>query len=187
MCASLKTALALLITAVSLPAAAETHWESRADGSELGFSAWYEDEEIPGRFGRFSVRLTTGATAGEPVSLTVEVLTNSADMNDGEVNQELAEPDWFGTAAYPAAGFISDDVVASDAGFVARGQLQIKEVERPLDVPFAWRPEGGYGRLTGAVEFSRLAWRVGVGEWATDARLAERVRVTFDVDMQRTE
>ena len=185
--ACLKTALALLITAVSLPAAAETQWESRADGSELGFSAWYEGEEIPGRFGRFSARLTTGAAAVEPVSLTVEVRMNSADMNDGEVNEELAEPEWFGTAAYPAARFISDDIVPADGGFLARGQLQIKDVEQPLDVPFAWRLDGDRGRLSGAVELSRLAWRVGVDEWESDASLADRVRVSFDVDMQRAD
>ena len=183
----LKTALALLITAVSLPAAAETEWESRTDGSELRFSAWYEGEEIPGRFGRFSVRLGTGAADGEPVSLAVEVRMSSADMNDGEVNQELAEPEWFGTAAYPAARFVSDDIVPADGGFLARGQLRIKGVERPLEVPFAWRPDGRQGRLTGAVELSRLAWQVGAGEWASDASLADRVRVSFDVDMQRAE
>jgi polyisoprenoid-binding protein YceI len=185
--AGLKTTLALLITAVALPAVAETQWESRADGSELRFSAWYEGEEIPGRFGRFSVRLGTGAADGEPISLTVEVRMSSADMNDGEVNQELAEPEWFGTAAHPAARFVSEDIVPADGGFLARGQLQIKDVERPLDVPFAWLPDGRKGSLTGAVELSRLAWRVGAGEWASDASLADRVRVSFDVDMQRAE
>jgi polyisoprenoid-binding protein YceI len=108
-------------------------------------------------------------------------------MNDGEVNQELAEPEWFGTAAYPAARFVSDDIVPADGGFLARGQLRIKGVERPLEVPFAWRPDGRQGRLTGAVELSRLAWQVGAGEWASDASLADRVRVSFDVDMQRAE
>jgi polyisoprenoid-binding protein YceI len=185
--AGLKTALALLITSVSLPAAAETPWESRASGSALGFSAWYEGEEIPGRFGRFSVRLGTGAADGEPVSLTVEVRMSSADMNDGEVNQELAEPEWFDTAAHPAARFVSDDIVPTDGGFLARGQLRIKGVERPLDVPFAWRADGRQGSLTGAVELSRLAWQVGAGEWASDASLADRVRVSFEVDMQRAE
>lgn len=185
--AGLKTALALLITAAALPVAAQTQWESRADGSELGFSAWYEGEEIPGRFGRFSVRLTTGAAADEPLSLTVEVRTSSADMNDGEVNQELAEPDWFGTAAYPVARFFSEEIVPADGGYLARGQLRLKDVERSLDVPFAWRRDGDDGRLTGTVELSRLTWRVGVGEWASDASLAERVRVSFDVYMQRAE
>ena len=111
----------------------------------------------------------------------------SADMNDGEINQELAGPDWFHTPDYPSARFVSDDIVAADEGFRARGQLRIKDIERALEVPFAWRRDGDRGRLHGAVTLSRLAWGVGAGEWASDASLSDPVLVRFDVELYPAE
>ena len=182
--AHLRGVLVLLIVAAS-PTAAATglRWQSQADGSELNFSAWYEGEEIPGRFSRFAVQLTTDDSTGEPATLTVEVEAGSADMSDEEINQELAEPDWFDSASFPAARFLSEDIAASPGGYLAAGHLQLKGVERPLQVPFAWRREGERATLSGSVDLSRLAWQVGGGEWASDASLADRVRVSFEIRM----
>lgn len=182
--AHLRGVLVLLIVAAS-PTAAATglRWQSQADGSELNFSAWYEGEEIPGRFSRFAVQLTTDDSTGKPATLTVEVEAGSADMSNEEINQELAEPDWFDSASFPAARFLSEDIAASPGGYLAAGHLQLKGVERPLQVPFAWRREGERATLSGSVDLSRLAWQVGGGEWASDASLADRVRVSFEIRM----
>jgi polyisoprenoid-binding protein YceI len=179
-----RAALALLIAAASPTAAAsDLLWHSQAEGSELNFSAWYEGEEIPGRFSRFAVQLTTDDSTGEPAALTVEVEVGSADMSDAEINQELAEPDWFDSASFPAARYLSDDIAASAGGYVAAGRLLLKGVERPLQVPLAWRREGERATLSGSVDLSRLAWQVGGGEWASDASLKDRVRVSFEIRM----
>lgn len=177
--------VALLAAAASSPAAADPQWLSVAEDSKLRFAARYEGEEIPGRFSRFSVRLTTDPGTGEPAALVVEVDMVSADMNDDEINQELSGPDWFATARFPAAQFIADDIRSRDDGFVASGRLRIKDVEHPLEVPFTWRPGGERSMLAGSAELPRLAWRIGAGEWAEDDSLADRVQVTFDLVLVR--
>ena len=177
--------LALLAAAASSSAAADPQWLSVAADSELRFAARYEGEEIPGRFARFNVRLTADAETGEPAALAVEVDMISADMGDDEINEELSGPDWFGAARFPAARFIAEDIRPRGEGFVAMGQLLIKDIERPLEVPFRWRHDGERSLLTGAVDLSRLAWQVGAGEWAGDERLADPVTVTFDVVLTR--
>lgn len=181
--AHLRAVLVLLVVASPAAAATGLTWQSQADGSELNFSAWYEGEEIPGRFSRFAVQLTTDDSTGEPAALTVEVEVGSADMSDAEINQELAEPDWFDSESFPAARFLGEDIAASADGYVAAGRLQLKGVERSLQVPFAWRREGEQATLSGSVDLSRLAWQVGGGEWASDASLADRVRVSFEIRM----
>ena len=183
MAAWLRGVIILLILASASSRAAQPQWQGSAEGSRLDFSAWYEGEEIPGRFSRFDVSLTTEAATGEPIGLTVEIDLSSADMNDDEINRELAEPEWFDTAAFPAARFIADSIGPSAAGYLATGRLRIKDVERSLEVPFAWRPAGDRAVLTGSVDLSRLAWRVGVGEWSSEASLADRVRVRFEVEL----
>ena len=183
MSAHSRVVLALLSIATAGSLAADPQWRSAAEGSKLGFSAWYEGEEIPGRFSRLDVSLTTDAASGEPIALTVEIDVTSADMGDDEINRELAEPEWFNSGAFPTARFVADDIRPSDAGYVAAGGLRIKDAERPLEVPFAWQTNGGRGTLTGSAELSRLAWGVGTGEWSSDASLAEKVRVTFEVEL----
>lgn len=177
--------IALLAAVATSPAAADSQWRSVAEDSELRFAARYEGEEIPGRFARFDVRLTTDAETGEPAGLAVEVDMVSADMGDDEINEELSGPDWFAAARFPAAQFVAADIRVRGDGFAASGQLRIRDVERSLEVPFTWRRDGERSMLTGSVELSRLSWQVGAGEWAEDERLADLVMVTFDVVLMR--
>jgi polyisoprenoid-binding protein YceI len=184
---ALRATLTLLLCS-ALPAAAdEARWQSVTQGSELTFAARYEGEEIPGRFDRFEVRLKTNPSNSQPVSLSVEIDVGSIDMNDDEANQTLAEPDWFDSAAYPATRFDSDDIRRADQGYVAHGRLRIKGVERELVVPLDWSTDGDLGKLAGSAILSRLAWQVGVGEWASDSSLEDQVRVNFRIGMRRAE
>ena len=170
--------------AARLAAGAETvEWTSLAGDSSLEFSAYYEGEELPGRFERFSVTLHTDGVAGAPRSLLVEVATGSADMNDREINAEIAEPEWFAAYVFPTARFESSDIEAGDAGYLARGRLELKGLERTLELLLTWSPANGTGELTGSLRMSRLDWRIGTGEWANDASLSDRVDLRWRVRM----
>lgn len=182
MFAKLPGALALLLAAAAPLVAAEPQWQSRTEDSTLTFSAWYEGEEIPGRFSRFDVLLTTDST-GDPITLSVTIDAASADMGDDEINQELGEPDWFNAAAFPEARFDANEIQKSGAGYLATGRLRIKGVERSLEVPFSWISDAHRAKLSGSVDLSRRVWQVGVGEWSADTTLADRVRVGFEIEL----
>lgn len=170
----------LLAAPFALPAGDGT-WCSVAEESELRFSAYYEGEELRGSFGAFAVTLELSADTGEPAALIVEVETASADMNDREINAEIGEPEWFDVGSFPAARFESDDLRATDAGYLARGHLRLKGLEKPLDVPLEWQREGNSAVLSGAIRMSRENWQIGTGEWANDASLSDRVDVNWRV------
>jgi polyisoprenoid-binding protein YceI len=175
-------ALILLADAPSL-FADSGRWSSVAADSELTFSAYYEGEELPGRFAAFSVTLDIQEETGAPAALRVEVTTASADMNDREVNAEIVEPEWFDVQAFPAAVFESQDIEPEGDGFRAKGCLRIKGVEQNLEIPLDWTRESDRGTLTGSVRLSRLDWQVGTGEWSNDASLADRVDVRWRVTL----
>ena len=174
---------ALLQTGPGLLSADPGQWNSVAASSELGFSAWYEGEELTGRFADFDVRLETDEATGLPAALFVEVRTGSADMNDREINAEIVEPDWFDAQAFPAANYESRDVQPAESGFLARGRLRIKGIEQSLEIPLDWSPEGGKSILSGSVTLSRQAWDVGIGEWSNNSSLADRVDVRWLVTL----
>jgi polyisoprenoid-binding protein YceI len=173
----------LLLQPLAAPAAEPARWTADDSSGELSFTAWYEDEAVSGRFQRFRVSVAVEASDRPPSGLEVEVDTGSADMNDREVNAELLESEWFDVANFPTATFRSSDIRASGGGYVAAGVLQIKGVERPLDLPLDWRVEDGAAQLWGNLKLSRRDWQVGTGEWSSDAALADRVEVRFRVNL----
>ena len=173
-------ALPLLLTATQLAHAEEPQWLSRTGPGELAFSAWYEGEELTGNFADFSARAARDV-AGAPTALVVEVNVVSADMNDREVNEELAEQEWFDTASFPVAVFTSDEIRTTEHGYVAVGHLRLKGIERALNVPIEWEPSEEAVTLSGSVAISRRDWQVGTGEWDSDARLADRVELRYNV------
>lgn len=175
-------ALPVLLTATQLAPAAEPQWLSQTGPGELAFSAWYEGEALPGRFADFTVRVALDG-AGTPTALTVEVNIASVDMNDREVNEELAEEEWFDTSSFPVAVFTSDEIKTAEDEYVAVGHLRLKGIERALEIPLEWQPAAEAVTLSGSVTVSRRDWRIGTGEWDSDARLADRVELRYNVTL----
>jgi len=173
---------ALLLAPGVLPAS-ETRWLSHATDSELAFSAWYEGEELPGRFEQFEARLELDAVDGKLRALTVEVEVGSADMNDREINEELREPEWFNATAFPRAEFSSSEIRPVGAHYVAVGRLRLKGIEKALEIPLEWRRDGDFATLSGTVVLLRNDWQVGSGEWASETSLADRVELRYRVTL----
>ena len=184
---SAPVAVAALLLVTAMAQAQETHWTSRAADSELGFSAWYEGEELPGRFERFEARLQLDEASGEPRALTVEVEVGSADMNDREINEELGEPDWFDSAAFPRAVFSSSAIRRDGTDYLANGRLRLKGIDKALEIPLDKSrifEIGGadqasyreimfeYARQRGLKRWMRPAWRA----CSKSIRLGPRLR-----------
>lgn len=158
-------------------------WVSQASGSTLAFSAWYDGEELLGAFGDFRVRLILDEGGSNPTDLEVEVRMGSADMNDREINAELSEAEWFDSASFPLAAYTSNAIRAAPSGYLASGQLRLKDSTQALDIPLHWEAGDGQVSLSGSVILSRQAWRIGTGEWAGDTRLEDRVEVRYEVTL----
>lgn len=161
----------------------DVQWIAQRENSELAFAAWYDGEKLSGKFNEFQVSMIMDESGGGPSVLTVQVELGSADMNDREINAELAEPDWFHVASFPRAEFHSDHIQAVDSGFLAVGHLRLKGIDRALEIPLDWQRDGDSATLSGTVMLSRLQWQIGIGEWAGDTRLEDRVELRYTVDL----
>jgi len=177
----------LLLVATTGPCqAAEDRWQSITARSELQFIAYYENQPLEGRFGRFIVSLSTDEKSGQPALLRVEVDVTSADMNDREINDELSQADWFDSGTFPQAIFASHSIVQiSEGQFTARGALTLKGIELALDVPFNWQAKENSAEIGGSMQLSRLAWKIGLGEWSGEDIIADTVQLKFKVDLGR--
>ena len=166
--------------------AGDTAWLSEP-GGELSFSVWYDGQELVGHFEKFAVRVELDESSSEPRALRVEVDLGTADMNDREVNAELAEPDWLDSRTHPVAVFSARDISRDSSGYRASGILHLKNIEQSVEIPLAWERSGASATLSGTVILSRQAWQVGSGEWASDSSLEDRVEVRYRVTLARGE
>jgi polyisoprenoid-binding protein YceI len=180
----LRAALGALLLALPLAARADPQtWTAVPAESELRFSAYYEGEELSGRFAAFTVTVETDCETGAPAALVVEVETASADMSDREINAEIDEPEWFDVASFPTARFEAHDIQPAEPGYLAVGRLQLKGIDQSLELPLAWEREGDSAGLTGSIRMSRQEWRIGTGEWSNDASLSDRVDLRWRVKL----
>lgn len=179
----LLLALTLCAVLAAGNACAES-WQSVPADSTLRFITRFDGSETPGEFHRFMVRLTLGASGGSKASLDVVIDVTSADMFSGELNEGLVEPAWFHVDRYPRARYSSDEIEQRKQGkYTASGLLELKGVQRPVEVPFQWRREENRGRLQGSLVLHRSHFEIGSGEWAEDDAIGDEVRVEFDVAM----
>ncbi|MBT5387236.1 MAG: YceI family protein [Porticoccaceae bacterium] len=175
---SLTTALFVLCS-FSFGATQANEWQSSSTESRLWFAPSFEGLPINGNFNQFSVMYST-----LPASLIVRVSIDSADLSNEDLNEAIKAADWFATAAYPEAVFTSQNILSdgSKTGFLATGKLQLKGIEKSLQVPFNWVDLGeGKASMVGELVLGRNDFAIGLGEWATGDQIGLEVRVWFDV------
>jgi polyisoprenoid-binding protein YceI len=175
----------LLLSTLAVPGAFADEWRMEGEGVLLFQPSW-EGEALPGRFGAFDVRLDTGDDGVIGAELEVTVKLESADMDDPDINEAIADAEWFAVSEHPVATYTSDSIeTTSDDAYVASGHLELKGVRLPVDVPFRWSAKGGRAEMSGEVVIDRTRFDVGSGEWESGETIGTEVRVSFDVILER--
>lgn len=168
-------ALALLL-ALAAPGARAADWQAGA-GSTLGFTAVYMDEAFEGRFARFSpaIRFDPAALAGSRFDVRIELA--SAGTDNEERDAMLVGPEFFNAGARPEARYVATTFKALGGNrYVAEGELSLNGVTRAVPLRFTWTP-GTPAVLEGEATLSRLAFKVGEGDWADTGLLPDEVTV----------
>jgi polyisoprenoid-binding protein YceI len=135
---------------------------------------------VEGNFKRFAGEVSFDAAKPETGRASFTVDLAGADAGSGDANQALAMPDWFDIARFPKASFTASQFKPLGGGrFQAVGQLTLKGRVAPLAIVFTVRPEAQGQWLEGTFPLSRLAWKIGTGEWADVGTVADSVQVKF--------
>jgi len=172
--------LTALLALLAVPASAD--WRSVAAESQLEFVPTYDGVELPGRFNDFEVRLRFDPDALENACLEVSVAVDSADMDDSELNEGIAGPQWFHFERFPRALFTSTEIRAGEEGsYFADGNLGLKGLTHAVSVPFHWSRFGERAEMEGSLSLSRSDYSIGTGDWADDDTIGDRVEVRFHV------
>jgi len=192
---SVITLLALSITACSeartaddIQAAADVvvgNWDIQAEGSHIRFTAKQEGTPFTGAFERFSGVIDFDRNAPETGSVRISIPLESVEAGSNDRNSTLPGKIWFSTKKFPEAIFTSTDISAAGEAYVAKGELSLKGVSVPLELPFSLDIEEGIAVMTSRLQIDRTLWNVGSSPWDTDEWVSRAVDLEIQVTASR--
>jgi polyisoprenoid-binding protein YceI len=156
----------------------------KTDVAHSSVSAVFKQMNVPveSNFKRFTAQIDYDAAHPEKASARVDIDTASFDMGQADYNKEIAKKEWFNSAQFPKASFVSSSIRPAGAGKLAvTGKLTIKGKTLDVSFPLSVKPEGGKQVFEGQLPIKRLAFNVGEGEWQDTSMVADEVVIKFRV------
>jgi polyisoprenoid-binding protein YceI len=180
----MKKLLLVSLMGVALAASAAA---LKTDPAKTTVSAVFKQMNVPveSKFKKFTVAIDYDAAKPDAAKATVEVDTASLDVGEAEMNKEVAKKEWFNSAQFPKATFVSTSIKSAGAGkLTVAGKLTIKGKATDVTFPLTVKADGAKQVFDGALPIKRLAYNVGEGEWKDTSMVADEVTIKFHVVAQ---
>ena len=137
---------------------------------------------IEDKFKKFTAVIDYDAAKPDASKATVDIDTASLDLGDPEYSKEVAKKEWFNSAQFPKATFVSTSIKAAGPGKLAvTGNLTIKGKTTPVAFPLTVTTSGGKQVFDGTLPIKRLTYNIGEGQWKATDMVADDVLIKFHV------
>jgi polyisoprenoid-binding protein YceI len=156
----------------------------RTDTAHSTVSAVFKQMNVPveSAFKSFNAQIDYDAARPDASKARLDIDTASLDLGDPEYNREIAKKEWFNSAKFPKASFVSTAIKAGGPGkLTVAGKLTIKGKTAEVSFPVIVKPEGGKQVFEGQLPIRRLAFDIGEGEWKDTSMVADEVIIKFRV------
>jgi len=177
----LRATLAAVLAATALAASAAP---LKTDVAHSSVSALFKQMDVPveSKFTRFSAQIDYDAAHPDKASARVDIDTASLDIGSPEYNKEIAKKEWFNSAQFPKASFVSTAIKPAGAGKLGvTGKLTIKGRTQDVSFPLSVKLDAGRQVFEGQLPIRRLAFNIGEGEWKDTGIVADDVVIKFRV------
>ena len=140
-------------------------WTIDASHSEVGFTVRHLMSKVRGQFRTFEGTLTVADNPLES-SVKASIDLSSVDTGNEQRDNHLRSNDFFSVEATPTMEFESTEIIDRGGVLVARGNLTIKDVTKPIDLTLDYLGVGtdpwGGSRVgfEGTTTLSRKEWGV---------------------------
>src|SRR5579871_2906189 len=174
MSASGAVLLALLLALAPLTRAADIN----AMASTIVVTFRQESVPVDAAFKRFSGHIDFDPAHPAEGHATLQVVTASLDLGSPAYAAELERAEWFNSALYPSATFVSTAFSAAGAGhLIVTGTFTLKGRAQMLTVPVTVTRSGTATVFDGSLQLSRKYFSIGSADW--NGVLDDIVRVRF--------
>ena len=176
---TVRTAAVLLLGALAVAAAPARADPVVAAKSEITFSTKQMGVNFDGRFRKWQADIVFRPNALAQSKADIDVELASLDFASAETEEEAAGPLWFNTKKFPRAHFASTSIRSLGGNrYEVAGKLSLKGIVREYVVPITVTQDATGNRVAeGTFAIKRLGHKVGEGEWADTATVADDVVV----------
>lgn len=157
-------------------------WTIDAQASKLEIEVTQLGSPVRGAFADWAADVSFDPDRPEAASIEAEVAVPTLALSD--VSERAVSDEFLGAEANPTARFVSDEVVATEGGFEARGTLTLAGVEKPFTLPFTFAERDGRAFVTAEAVVQRLDFGVGEG-FADDSSVGRAVKVVITIEATR--
>lgn len=168
------------IAAFSLAGASLAHADVDTSKSTIIATTKQMNVPVDGKFRKFSAQLNFDPAKPAASSATVSIDTGSYDLGADDYNKQAQGKEWFDSAAYPAATFVSSAIAPAGGNqYKITGKLTIKGKSQNVVVPVTIASQGATQTFDGALPIKRSQFDVGTGEWKDTSVVADEVVIKF--------
>lgn len=156
----------------------------KTDLAHSRVSATFKQMNVPveAPFRTFSAQIDFDPAKPAAARATVQINTASFDLGDDMMNKEVAKKDWFDSARFPKATFVSTAIAPAGANkFNVTGKLTLKGKVANVTFPMTVKADGAKQVFEGQLPIKRLAFNIGEGEWKDTSMVADEVVIKFRV------
>ena len=155
--------------------------------SQITFISKQMGVPVDGRFKKFDAKIAVDPSRPETGKAQLDIDLASIDTGSGDADAEVKGKNWFNTAVFPKAIFVSSQVRALGNGhYEALGKLTIKGMTRDVVAPFSVKTDASGAWFDGGFTLNRLQFKIGDGVWADTATVADEIQVKFKVFLAST-
>jgi len=178
---TIRTAVAAILAGTALVAGAAA---LKTDVAHSSVTATFKQMNVPveSPFKKFTAAIDYDAAHPEKATARVDIDTASFDIGQADYNKEIAKKEWFNSAQFPKATFVSTAIKPAGAGkLTVAGNLTVKGKTAAVTFPLTVKTEGGKQVFEGQLPIKRLTYNIGEGEWKDTSMVADDVVIKFRV------
>ena len=159
-----------------------TNWNVDTANAKVGFSVKGPFGTVNGTFTglQAKIRFDPADLGGSSVEASIDANTVSSGV--GLRNHHLkSEEQYLNTDKYPRISYKSGKIEKTGSGYKAIGQLTIKDVTKPVEIPFTFTANGNGGEFKGDFTFKREDFNIG----KAGGSIGDMITIHLDVPVKK--
>lgn len=158
------------------------NWNADAGNAKIKFSVKGPFGTVNGSFSglKATIQFNEKDLPGSSISASIEAKTVSTGI--GLRNRDLRKKEeWLNTDKYPLITFHSKKIEKTATGYKAQGDLTIKGIAKPAEIPFTFTPKGDTGVFKGQFPVKREDYNLG----KTGGSVGSIITITLEVPVKK--
>jgi len=157
------------------------NWTADADKAKITFTVDGPFGDVHGSFSGLKSEFQFDEKDLAKSSITASIDASTVSSGVGLRNTHLRnEEQWLNTEKYPRIHFKSTKIEKTSAGFSASGTLTLKDISKPIVIPFTFSSSGNSGTFKGQFSIKREDYDLG----KKGGSVGETIQINIEVPVK---